>query len=199
MVAGSYAAGLSPPSMRDKLAAADWTDMFLDVADYSQLSYRKKKVSRRYLAGTELDLTNRGMQIQPGVVAGEKIKLFFNQLVDADLGEREIQELTLPLAIVATDFARYEQAADIGRVAAERQLSVLRTLSVDEKTYHAWRHRNTDTRKREIYIDQIVIAPLQRVHPEYVERQIHQQEGYLLNRAQLDQDLVRVYGDGFKP
>lgn len=317
LVAGSYAAGLSPQSMRDKLATADWTDMFLDVADYSQLSYRKKKVSRRYLAGTELGLTKRGMQIQPGVVAGEKIKLFFNQLVDADLGEREIQELTLPLAIVATDigtgervvfrngsltqamrasmsvpglmapvehqnrklvdgglvdnlpievardlckadrviavnvgsplkppesvgsllsvtaqmigiltkqnverslasltgsdiyiapelgdikasdFARYDQAADIGRVAAERQLSVLRSLSVDEKTYAAWRYKNTDARKREIYIDQIVIAPLQRVHPEYVERQIHQQKGQLLNRAQLDQDLVRVYGDGF--
>ncbi|WP_331352209.1 patatin-like phospholipase family protein [Cellvibrio sp. UBA7671] len=43
LVAGSYAAGLSPQSMRDKLATADWTDMFLDVADYSQLSYRKKK------------------------------------------------------------------------------------------------------------------------------------------------------------
>lgn len=317
LVAGSYAAGLSPQSMRDKLAKADWTDMFLDVADYSQLSYRKKKVSRRYLAGTELGLTKRGMQIQPGVVAGEKIKLFFNQLVDADLGEREIQELALPLAIVATDigtgervvfrsgsltqamrasmsvpglmapvehqnrklvdgglvdnlpievardlckadrviavnvgsplrppesvgsllsvtaqmigiltkqnverslasltgsdiyiapelgdikasdFARYEQAADIGRVAAERQLSALRVLSVDEKTYVAWKHKNTDARKREINIDQIVIAPLQRVHPGYVARQIHQQEGRLFNRSQLEQDLVRAYGDGF--
>jgi NTE family protein len=317
LVAGSYAAGLSPQSMRDKLATADWTDMFLDVADYSQLSYRKKKVSRRYLTGTELGLTKRGMQIQPGVVAGEKIKLFFNQLVDADLGEREIQELALPLAIVATDigtgervvfrsgsltqamrasmsvpglmapvehqnrklvdgglvdnlpievardlckadrviavnvgsplkppesvgsllsvtaqmigiltkqnverslasltgsdiyiapelgdikasdFARYEKAADIGRIAAERQLSALRVLSVDEKTYVTWKHKNTDARKRDIHIDQIVIAPLQRVHPEYVGRQIHQQEGQMFDRAQLEQDLVRAYGDGY--
>ncbi len=317
LVAGSYAAGLSPQIMRDKLAAADWTDMFLDVADFSQLSYRKKKVSKRYLGGTELGLTKRGMQIQPGVVAGEKIKLFFNQLVDADLGEREIQELTLPLAIVATDigtgervvfrsgsltqamrasmsvpglmapvehqnrklvdgglvdnlpidvardlckanrviavnvgsplkppesvgsllsvtaqmigiltkqnverslasltgrdiyiapelgdikasdFARYDQAADIGRVAAERQLLALRTLSVDESTYTAWRHKNTDSRKKEIFIDQIVIAPLKRVHPEYVARQIEQEEGALLNRVKLERDLVRTYGDGF--
>jgi NTE family protein len=317
LVAGSYAAGLSPQTMRDKLEKADWTDMFLDVADFSQLSYRKKKVSKRYLGGTELGLTKRGVQIQPGVVAGEKIKLFFNQLVDADLGEREIQELALPLAIVATDigtgervvfrsgsltqamrasmsvpglmapvehqnrklvdgglvdnlpidvardlckadrviavnvgsplrppesvgsllsvtaqmigiltkqnverslasltgndiyiapelgdikasdFARYEEAADIGKVAAERQLLALRALSVDENTYAAWKHKNTDARKREIHIDQIVIAPLQRVHPEYVARQVQQQEGQLLDRAQLDQDLVRAYGDGF--
>lgn len=317
LVAGSYAAGLAPQAMRDKLGAADWTDMFLDVADFSQLSYRKKKVSRRYLAGTELGLTKRGMQIKPGVVAGEKIKLFFNQLVDADLGEREIQELALPVAIVATDigtgervvfrdgsltqamrasmsvpglmapvehqnrklvdgglvdnlpvdvarelckadrviavnvgsplrppesvgsllsvtaqmigiltkqnverslasltgkdiyiapelgdiratdFVRYEEAADIGKSAAERQLSMLRTLSVDQKSYASWLHKNTDTRKKEIYIDKIEIASMERVRPEYVARQIDQKEGEVLNRAELERDLVRTYGDGF--
>jgi NTE family protein len=317
LVAGSYAAGLSPKDMREKLSKADWTDMFLDVADYSQLSYRKKKVSRRYLAGTEVGLTKRGMQIQPGVVAGEKIKLFFNQLVDADLGEREIQELGLPLAIVATDigtgervilrsgsltqamrssmsvpglmapvehqnrklvdgglvdnlpigiardlcqadrviavnvgsplrpadsvgsllsvtsqmigiltqqnverslagltgndiyiapelgdiratdFARYEEAADIGKAAAERQLYALRALSVDESTYAARKYRTIEDRKKEIYIDKIEIGPLERVHPEYVARQIEQKEGALLNRATLERDLVRTYGDGF--
>jgi NTE family protein len=103
LVAGSYAAGLSPKAMREKLSKADWADMFLDLADYSQISYRKKKIGWRYLTGTEIGITDQGMQIQPGMVAGEKIKLFFNQLVDADLGEREIQELPLPLAIVATD------------------------------------------------------------------------------------------------
>src|SRR6187402_1926553 len=95
LVAGSYAAGLSPDAMREKLAKADWADMFLDLADYSQISYRKKKISWRYLAGTEIGITKQGLHIQPGMVAGEKIKLFFNQLVDADLGEREIQELPL--------------------------------------------------------------------------------------------------------
>ena len=317
LVAGSFAAGLSPQAMRDKLAVADWADMFLDVADYSQISFRKKKVSKRYLGGTELGLTESGMQIKPGVVAGEKIKLFFNQLVDADLGEREIQELALPLAIVATDigtgervvfrsgsltqamrasmsvpglmapveyqnrklvdgglvdnlpveeardlcgadrviavnvgsplkspdsigsllsvtvqmigiltkqnverslaslterdiyiapelgdikssdFARYEEAAQKGREAAEKQLSALRTLSVDPEAYAIWQQRNKDGRKREIFIDQVVIAPLKLVHPEYVARQIHQQEGQMLNRVELEQDLIRAYGDGF--
>lgn len=109
LVAGSYAAGLSPADMRNKLADADWTDMFLDLADYSQLSYRQKRVSRRFLAGTQIGLSERGFQIQPGVVAGEKIKLFFNQLVDDDLGERTIEQLSLPLAIVATDIGTGER------------------------------------------------------------------------------------------
>lgn len=109
LVAGSYAAGLSPKTMRKKLSEADWTDIFLDLADYSQLSYRQKRVSRRYLAGTQIGLSERGFQIQSGVVAGEKIKLFFNQLVDDDLGERNIEQLAIPLAIVATDIGTGER------------------------------------------------------------------------------------------
>jgi len=317
LVAGSYAAGLSPKAMREKLSKADWADMFLDLADYSQISYRKKKIGWRYLTGTEIGITDQGMQIQPGMVAGEKIKLFFNQLVDADLGEREIQELPLPLAIVATDigtgarvvirngsltaamrasmsvpglmapvehqnrklvdgglvdnvpvkvgrdlcqadrvivvnvgsplrsadsigsllsvtgqmigiltqqnvdnslagltasdiyiepelgnitatnFMLYEEAADIGKKAAEKQVVALRTLSVDEQTYAAWKDKNTDKRKREIYIDKVVIMPVTLVHPDYVARQIEQQEGALFDRVKLEQDLIRTYGDGF--
>lgn len=317
LVAGSYAAGLSPQAMREKLSEADWADMFLDLADYSQISYRKKKISWRYLAGAELGVTSQGVHIQPGMVAGEKIKLFFNQLVDADLGEREIQELPLPLAIVATDigtgervvirsgslttamrasmsvpglmspvehqnrklvdgglvdnvpvkvardlckadrvivvnvgsplkpaesigsllsvtgqmigiltqqnvdssisglkegdiyiepelgditatdFMRYEEAADIGRKAAEKQILLLRALSVDEQIYTAWKNKNTDKRKREIVIDKVVIMPVNLVHPEYVARQIEQKEGELFDRVKLEQDLIRTYGDGF--
>lgn len=317
LVAGSYAAGLSPKDMREKLAKADWTDMFLDLADYSQVSYRKKRISGPYLTATEIGITSNGMQIQPGMVAGEKIKLFFNQLVDADLGEREIQELPLPLAIVATDigtgervvlqdgsltkamratmsvpglmapvelngrklvdgglvdnvpvavardlckadriiavnvgsplrpaesigsllsvtgqmigiltqqnvhtslsslregdiyiapelgeitatdFVHYDKAADRGKAAAEKQIAALRSLSVSEQEYSAWRHNMRDQRKREILIDRVVIAPVTLVHPEYVARQIEQKEGELLDRVKLEQDLIRTYGDGF--
>ncbi len=317
LVAGSYAAGLSPKKMRKKLAEADWTDIFLDVADFSQLSYRKKKVSQRYLPGTELGVTHKGFQLQSGVVAGEKIKLFFNQLVDSNLGERNIEQLAIPLAIVATDigtgervvfregsltqamrasmsvpglmapveykgrklvdgglvdnvpvvlgrelcnaerviavnvgsplrepenigsmfsvtaqmigtltkqnverslssltgqdiyiypdlgtikaseFARYDEAADAGRAGAEKQLMFLRTLSVDKNTYSAWKKKNKYAPKTEIVIDEVRIAPTKRIHRDYVARQIQQLPGTLLDRPQLEEDLIRTYGDGF--
>lgn len=317
LVAGSYAAGLSPKMMRDKLAGADWTDIFLDLADYSQLSYRQKRVSRRYLAGTQVGLSERGFQIQPGVVAGEKIKLFFNQLVDEDLGERNIEQLPIPLAIVATDigtgervvfrdgsltqamrasmsvpglmapveyrgrklvdgglvdnvpvevarglcqadrvivvnvgsplkapeevgsllsvsaqmigiltkqnverslstltgadiyiapelgdiratdFARYEEAAATGRAAAERQLSALRILAVTPENYAQWGQKRRSPAREAVVIDEVVIAPTKRVHPAFVARHIQQQVGQTLDRAALEQDLIRTYGDGF--
>lgn len=316
LIAGAYAAGLSSAEMREKLNKADWTDLFLDSADYSQLGYRKKRVTKRFLSGTELGLTKRGVQIKPGVIAGTKIKLFFNLLVGADYSARNIEEMPIPVALVATDivtgdkfvfnkgslplamrasmsvpglmtpvdyqghklvdgglvdnlpvevarelchpdviiavnvgstlkpadqigsllsvttqmigilakqnvaysistlrpndiyvepalgdfsatdFSRYSHAADIGKLATEAKLEKLQEYSVDEKTYTAWRnekHRSQDA----IQIDQIVIGPLKHQPPDYIKEHIHQQPQTLLNRGQLEQDLIRLYGDGF--
>ncbi|WP_313953603.1 patatin-like phospholipase family protein, partial [Accumulibacter sp.] len=46
---------------------------------------------------------------QPGIVMGQKIKLFFNALVRDYLGEREIETLPLPLSIIATDIVGGER------------------------------------------------------------------------------------------
>ena len=109
LVAGAYAAGLSPAQMREKLKKADWTNMFLDSADYSQMNYRTKRVTEGLLPGAEIGLSDEGLQITSGLVSGEKIKLFFNQLVGDDVGGRMIEELRLPLAIIATDIGSGEK------------------------------------------------------------------------------------------
>ncbi len=317
LVAGGYAAGLSPAEMREKLDKADWTDMFLDSADYSQLSFRKKRVTKRFLSGTELGLTDRGLQLKPGVIAGTKIKLFFNFLVGADYGNREIEHMPIPLAIVATDigsgekfvfdkgslplamrasmsvpglmtpvdyeghklvdgglvdnlpvevaqklcnpdliiavnvgsklkpadqvvsllsvtsqmigilgkqnvarsvsllkptdilltpelgdfsatnFAHYALAADIGKRSTELQLEKLQQYSADEATYAAWRNEKKPSSQALVQIDQIVISPLTRQSPEYINQHIRQSLESPLNRAQLEQDLIHLYGEGF--
>ena len=316
LAAGAYAAGLSPAQMREKLNKADWTDLFLDSADYSQLGYRKKRVTNRFLSGTELGLTKRGVQIKPGVIAGTKIKLFFNLLVNADYSARNIEEMPLPLALVATDigtgdkfvfkkgslplamrasmsvpglmtpvdyeghklvdgglvdnlpvdvarelcnpdviiavnvgtalkpasqigsllsvttqmigilakqnvaqsistlrpndiyiepplgdfsaadFSHYIIAADIGKAATEAKLEKLRQYSVDEKTYAAWRNDKKHPQDP-IKINQIAISPLKHQPPDYIQEHIRQKPQTLLNREELEQDLIRLYGDGF--
>jgi len=317
LTAGAYAAGLSPAKMREQLDKADWTDLFLDSADYAQLGFRKKRVTRRLLSGTELGVTKKGYQIKPGMIAGTKIKLFFNLLVGADYSARNIEELALPLAIVATDigtgekfvfnkgslplamrasmsvpglmtpvdyeghklvdgglvdnlpvdvarelcnpdiiiavnvgttlkpaeqvsslltittqmigilakqnvahsvatlqpndiyltpalgdfsaadFNEYSKAADIGKLAAESQLEKLKVYSVDEATYAAWRRDKNNPPADPIRIDQIVISPLKRQSPDYIAKHIQQKTDEIFNREQLEQDLIRVYGDGF--
>ncbi|MBI5719752.1 MAG: patatin-like phospholipase family protein [Burkholderiales bacterium] len=103
LVAGAWVAGISPAQMREELARADWADMFQDNPDYAELNHRNKRLSQRFLPGSETGLTAGGAVTPPGVVSAQKIKLFFNRLVRADAGERRIEELPLPVSIIATD------------------------------------------------------------------------------------------------
>ncbi len=106
LVAGAYAAGLSPTVMREELAKADWDDLFHDDPSFSQQNFRKKVLDRHFLPASETGVGPDGLKYQTGVVTGQKIKLFFNQLVGDYLGEREIDRLPLPLSIIATDIVQ---------------------------------------------------------------------------------------------
>ena len=109
LVASAYASGLSPAQMRTAMAEADWDNMFVDMPDFSDVNYRFKQVLRRYVPGSEVGVTDDGVRFPPGVVDGVKIKLFFNRLVGANKGEREIEKLPLPIALIATDIANGER------------------------------------------------------------------------------------------
>ena len=109
LVAGAYAGGLTPAVMRDELAKADWKDLFQDDPAFSQQNFRKKVLDRRFLPASETGVSGDGVKYQTGIVTGQKIKLFFNQLVRDYLGEREIGSLPLPLSIIATDIVRGER------------------------------------------------------------------------------------------
>ncbi|MBK5912779.1 patatin-like phospholipase family protein [Rhodocyclus purpureus] len=109
LVSGAYAAGLSPAEMRSELAKADWNDMFQDNPPYSEINYRNKEISTRFMPGSETGVGEKGVAYQRGVVSGQKIKLFFNRLVGSDLGERSIESLPLPLSIIATDIGNGEK------------------------------------------------------------------------------------------
>ncbi len=105
LVAGAWTAGRDPAALRRELAAADWADMFQDNPDYADLNFRNKRLSQRFLPGSEAGVSARGVVAPPGVLSGQKIKLFFNRLVRTDGAERDIETLPLPLAIIATDIA----------------------------------------------------------------------------------------------
>ena len=105
LVTGAFAAGLSPAEMRETMANADWPVMFRDDPAFSELSYRNKRLLQQYLPGSEFGVTENGLQYQPGVISGQKIKSFFNQLVGADRGEILIQDLPLPVSLIGTDIA----------------------------------------------------------------------------------------------
>jgi NTE family protein len=103
LAAGAYVAGVSPAEMKETISKTDWAAMFDDSAGRDSVSYRRKQIDDRFYSGLEFGVTKDGLRYREGAVAGEKIKLFFNALVRADLGERNIEELPLPLTLIATD------------------------------------------------------------------------------------------------
>ena len=317
LVAGAWAAGISPAQMRRDMAKANWRDMFHDNPELSELSYRNRAQSRRFLPGSETGFNEGELQYPPGVVLGQKIKLFFNTLVHANLGEREMQDLALPVSIIATDigtgerivfrdgsltsamrasmsvpgllapvvyqerklvdgglvdnvpirevrercgaevviavnvgspllkpedvgsllsvsaqmvnilteqnvaqslallrpgdiyikpdldgisaadFERHGEAADLGRAAAEGVADRLKLLSVSAQQYAQWWRGIGAKQAREPRVDEIEIVGLERVSPEAVTRHIEQKEGAPLDTAELEGDLLRVFGDGW--
>lgn len=103
LVSGAYASGLTPQQMLARLGTVDWRDLFDDNPSQTETNYRERRLSETYYPGLEFGVTDHGLRMAHGVVGGQKIKLFFNTLVGSERGERKIENLALPLSILATD------------------------------------------------------------------------------------------------
>ena len=103
LVGGAYAAGVAPADITDLVARTDWIGIFDDSGGRESVNLRRKELDDRFYGGIEFGVSKEGLKFREGALAGEKLKLFFNQLTRADLGDRNIEDLPMPLAIVATD------------------------------------------------------------------------------------------------
>ena len=111
LVGGAYAAGVSPAEMRERIGKTDWGAMFNDNASRDLQTLRRRAMDDRFFSGLEFGVTEDGLRYREGAIAGEKIKLFFSELVRADLGERNIEDLPLPLTLIATDIVSGQRIA----------------------------------------------------------------------------------------
>ena len=111
LVGGAYATGVPPADIIDLVSRTDWVGIFDDTAGREGVGMRRKELDDRFYAGLEFGVSSGGLAFREGALAGEKLKLFFNQLVRSDLGDRNIEDLPLPLAIIATDIGSGERMA----------------------------------------------------------------------------------------
>ena len=111
LIGGAYAAGVAPQDIIDLVAKADWNSMFDDFAGREAVNVRRKELDDRFYSGLEFGVSTEGVRFREGALAGEKLKLFFNRLVRADLGDRPIEQLRMPLSIIATDIGTGERVA----------------------------------------------------------------------------------------
>jgi NTE family protein len=109
LVGGAYATGVAPADITDLVAKTDWITMFEDTAGRDSVNLRRKELDDRFYSAIEFGVSRGGLKFREGALAGEKLKLFFNQLVRSDLGDRAIEDLPLPLAIIGTDIGTGER------------------------------------------------------------------------------------------
>ena len=109
LVAGAWVSGRSPAEMREALRAADWNEMFLDGAGDAELDLRARRLRQRFLPGSETGIVDGGAVSPPALVQGQRIKFFLNALVRAETGEPLIEQLPIPLSIIATDIGTGER------------------------------------------------------------------------------------------
>jgi len=111
LAAGAYAAGVSPAEIEQQVGGTDWIAIFDDTAGRQAENMRQKEFDDRYYSGLELGVSRKGVRFREGALAGEKLKLFFNRLVRSELGDRSIEDLALPISIIATDIGSGERVA----------------------------------------------------------------------------------------
>ena len=111
LVGGAYAAGIPPAEMRAKIQATDWSTIFEDNAGRDEVDLRHKQLDDRFFSALEFGVSASGLRYREGAVAGQKIKLFFNSLVRSEAGEKSIEQLRLPLTLIATDIGNGERVA----------------------------------------------------------------------------------------
>lgn len=99
--------------------------------------------------------------------------------------------------ITAGDFARNAETADLGRVAAEGAREQLQKLTVSSGQFADWR-AGIDRGVRVVKtIDQIEVVGLDKVNPAMVTRQLKVRPGDPVNLAKIEDDVLRINGDGF--
>jgi NTE family protein len=98
--------------------------------------------------------------------------------------------------ITASNFSRNAEAADRGRAAAEAVRDQLAKLGTSAAQYAHWREPIDRVYKPKPTIDEIEIVGLKRVNPAMVERQLTIKPGEKLATANIDRDVLRMYGDG---
>jgi NTE family protein len=111
LVSGAFAAGVGIADMKETVRSTDWAAIFDDSAGRDEVSMRRKELDDRLFAASEFGVTREGLRYREGAVAGQRIKLFFNRLVRAEQGELLIEDLPLPLTLIATDIGTGERVA----------------------------------------------------------------------------------------
>jgi NTE family protein len=125
IVGGTFAAGRSPNEMATLVTKADWEGIFRDRPPRKEISVRRKVDDYLTLFAPEFGVTEDGLTLPKGVIAGVSIESFFRVLATPAFGITDFNKLPIPFRAMATDIETGESVVlDRGSIAQAMRASM---------------------------------------------------------------------------
>jgi NTE family protein len=102
IVAGMYAAGISPDEIEAQFLEMNWWEVLKDQSQHQFLDYRRKLDDKRFM-GMEFGLNDWQVSFSPGVSYGQKLNNVLETFAINSVGITDFDKLNIPYRAVATD------------------------------------------------------------------------------------------------
>ncbi len=110
LVGGGYAAGLSPEELERRVTQVNWDDLFDDEPPRKNWPARRKEASINPTWNFSIGVRDRKFRLPKGAISGQKVQLFFNDLVKGAETAPNFDALPIPFRAVATNLENGEMA-----------------------------------------------------------------------------------------
>ena len=107
LVAGGWAAGMSPAELRTLMREADWDNMFLADSPYTYKTLRRKEDARAFPSQLRFGLKG-GFHVPTGLNPGQRVLWMLNRMTLPYGPLRSFDDLPTPFRCVATDLIKSE-------------------------------------------------------------------------------------------
>jgi NTE family protein len=125
IVGGTFAAGRTPAEMEQLVVKADWDAIFRDKPPRKEIAVRRKIDDYKTLFKPEFGVTEDGLTLPKGVIAGVSIESFFRVLATPAFGVSDFNQLPIPFRAMATDIETGDSIVlDHGSVAQAMRASM---------------------------------------------------------------------------
>lgn len=110
LVGGSYAAGLTPEVLEQRVSQVDWNVLFNDDPPRKDWPARRKQASETPTFDFTVGVRDSQLKLPKGAISGQQVQLFFNDLVKGAETIQRFDDLPIPFRAVATNLENGETA-----------------------------------------------------------------------------------------
>ncbi len=103
LVGGAYAGGVPVAEMERRVTTTDWDELFNDDPPRVEWPERRKQRAQRPTWDFTIGLRDTELHLPKGAMAGQKVQLFFADLVQQSEGVGHYDELPIPFRAIATN------------------------------------------------------------------------------------------------